>query len=376
MSKNYIFVILLISVFLLSGCWNRRELNTMAIVQGMGIDQGENGQVKVSVQIAKPVKMQPSELNLSSQGRTVFDAIRNFISVSSRKPFFSHNQVIVFGEDQARSGLAPVIDMLERDPEMRVEVPVLVAKGKAEKILLIPGDIEALSAREMDQTLEAAKSLGKAKKVDLHELLQKINGVKFAAVAPKIEMFNKGDKQEFHISGMAVFKRDKLVGWLDEKETRGLLWVLGEVNSGILVLENPGGIKGKISMEIIRAGSQVKARLAEGKPVLEVDVTTETNIGEVVGPIPVENPAMMDMIQRLQDQVIQDEIQAAWHKAKELRADIFGIGSNLYQTDPKAWSLEKNRWDEVLTASDVKVQVKTKTRYSGDKLRPTIFRAE
>lgn len=45
-------VILLLSM--LTGCWNRKELNTLSVVQAVGIDRLEDGQFSVSVQILIP----------------------------------------------------------------------------------------------------------------------------------------------------------------------------------------------------------------------------------------------------------------------------------------------------------------------------------
>ncbi len=37
------------------GCWNRRELNSLAIVMGVGVDKGEEkNSVEVTVQIVQP----------------------------------------------------------------------------------------------------------------------------------------------------------------------------------------------------------------------------------------------------------------------------------------------------------------------------------
>jgi len=49
---------IIICVFLvlsLSGCWNRRELDTFSILMGMGIDKAEElGKIQLTAQIVKP----------------------------------------------------------------------------------------------------------------------------------------------------------------------------------------------------------------------------------------------------------------------------------------------------------------------------------
>lgn len=42
-----------IMTMILTGCWNRRELNELAVVLAVGIDSAD-GQYEVSVQVAEP----------------------------------------------------------------------------------------------------------------------------------------------------------------------------------------------------------------------------------------------------------------------------------------------------------------------------------
>ena len=41
-------------MFLLSGCWDQKELNDIALIDGVGIDKAKDGQVEVTVSIASP----------------------------------------------------------------------------------------------------------------------------------------------------------------------------------------------------------------------------------------------------------------------------------------------------------------------------------
>lgn len=90
-------------------------------------------------------------------------------------------------------------------------------------------------------------------KVTLNDFLVRLTSKSSHPFATAIEVFSEekqeeqgGDKEgkmvlRLRAGGTAVFKKDKLVGWLDNAETRGLLWVLGKVQSGILVVPAPGG---------------------------------------------------------------------------------------------------------------------------------------
>lgn len=383
--KKYLSIFLLICLPFIGGCWDRKELNQIAIVMGAGVDHSKNGDVEITAQIAKPGEIRTqggskgnrpdADLVLTSDGKTVFDAIRNFIAISSRKLFWSHNQVLIFGEEQARNGLAPVIDFFERDHEPRVEVPILIAKGRAEDILLTPGEIEKLSAIEIKQALNAAAFLSKASRIDYHEFVEKLHYVYSAPVAPRIQLQQTAEGKKFKISGMAVFRKDKLVGWLDEKETRGLLWVLGKVKSTIVVVQVPDASTGKVSLEVFKTDSKVKVS-SKGNLLLTVEIEVDSKIGEETGPLDPTKPHVLKMINEEQEKIIANEINSALTKAKELKSDVFGFSQAIHSQEPKEWAKLKTNWEQEFPKLEVNVMVKAKTRRTGDKIKPTITKTE
>ena len=75
-------ILLLLSlIFLLSGCWDKRELNELAITMALGIDKSDDG-YKVTAQVAVPSELSSkggpghSQIVLfQATGKTVEDAI-------------------------------------------------------------------------------------------------------------------------------------------------------------------------------------------------------------------------------------------------------------------------------------------------------------
>ncbi|MEK5392282.1 hypothetical protein NSQ59_18140 [Margalitia sp. FSL K6-0131] len=55
-----IFLCFLIT-FLLSGCWSSKEINNIAIINAIGVDQNEKGEIVLSVAVIKPNNLFPQE---------------------------------------------------------------------------------------------------------------------------------------------------------------------------------------------------------------------------------------------------------------------------------------------------------------------------
>ncbi len=108
MSKIKMILLLLILTLLLSGCWSKRELNELAIVVALGIDKIDD-EYEISIQVVDPSEIsskQPSSgrspvVTYHAKGKSVFEAIRRMTTLTPRKPYFSHLQIVVIGQKLA-----------------------------------------------------------------------------------------------------------------------------------------------------------------------------------------------------------------------------------------------------------------------------------
>ena len=100
-------VLLVVMGALLSGCWNQRELNKIAIVMAMGVDKVEQtDNYRVSFQVVNPGAVASGQTGggagagempvtvFTSTGRTLLEAIRKSSQRVPRELFFSHMQLL------------------------------------------------------------------------------------------------------------------------------------------------------------------------------------------------------------------------------------------------------------------------------------------
>ncbi|MDD4145987.1 MAG: Ger(x)C family spore germination protein, partial [Clostridia bacterium] len=177
---------LLFSIIVVTGCWDRRELDSLGIVLGTGIDKGKEDptQVQITVQIVKPGEIKgPSGggnggggkgkpyLNVMNSGEAVFDTIREFTHVVNRRLYFSHNQILIIGQEAAEAGVGKYLDLFFRDPEPRLNTWVIVARGKADEALETNAELEQVPALNIAQLIEARAATSEASAVDLHDFM-------------------------------------------------------------------------------------------------------------------------------------------------------------------------------------------------------------
>lgn len=349
-----LLVISLICIITLSGCQSARNLNSISIVVGMGVDKSPNSdQLLVTFQIVKPEALQnPSPdkdgsggkayWNTSQAGETIFDAARNVTHQTGKKLYFSHSDIIVLGKTLAEEGLQKVTDFFLRNTEMRPKSWILIANESAEEIFNIETASDKIPSQNIAKTVQNFNSTSHFKAISVQDFTSSLLTGTTSPVIPLITVTGK-DPAKVKVDGLAVFKKDKMVGTLNEIESRGLLWVTGDVKDGVIPI-NSLDDKGKLSVEIISAKSKITPEIKDGNITMHIKIQMEGAITEQTTP---QNLAALPVIASLNQNLasaIEQEIFAAINKSKAFSADIFGFGDMIHKQFPQEWAELKNDW--------------------------------
>lgn len=357
-----------------SGCWDRRELDRLAIIAGAGIDVDKDG-VTLTSQIVKPSKVSGSPSGgggggqeqatwvMQSRGKTLFQAARRSTFQTSRRLYWAHIQVAIFGEATAKKGLGPYLDFFVRDPEPRPTEWMVIAEGKASDMLTPQAKLETISSMAIGHLIQNYSSTSQFYPATIHDFTTRLMSGTTAPLAPRILRKGKGKDQQVVMDGTAVFKKDKMVGILNPTETRGVLWAIDKVKSGIIVIEQAG--KPTSSIEIIDSKGSFKVQLRNGKPHMQVEIHANLNFGEELGTVDISKPDQLNKFDQQAATAIRNEVMKAWHKARDLRADVFGLGQAVGRKYPKEWKRMESRWQEVFPQSTIEVNVKANIRVVG-----------
>jgi spore germination protein KC len=364
-----------------SGCFDRRELDTIGIVMGVAIDKGEEeGQTELTLQFVNPSGASESSsnssggggtkpfINISNTGKNINYIIRDMQHKLSRRIYVPHSKVMIFGEDLAKSGVRDSLDFFARAPEARMTLHVFVAKGKASDVLNTESKFEQLQSSSLSKKIEDQKITSQAPIVTEFEFVSAMVSKTTAAVAPIVKILEEGESKRVEVEGCAVFKESVMVGELDENQTRGMLWIKNEVKAGILRLDIKDATA---SLEIRAAKCSVTPILYEdGSMLFNVLVETTVGIGDQTGTTnlaaPEQNAALLDEAMKK----VREEIQSAVDKSKELNADVFGFGEYINRKYPKQWKEMKSKWDELYRNINVQITVNAKSDGSGRIMMP------
>jgi len=387
MERKTLMIIFFSSLLLLSGCWNKRELNELSIVLGLGIDKVKE-QYLITAQVVNPSEIASKKggsgkapvVVYQEKGETLFEAVRKITTVAPRKLYFSHLRIVVFGEELAKEGIGEMIDALLRDSEVRNDFFITVSKNSsAADVLKVLTPLEKIPANSLFASLKAsAKSWSPTKGVTLDNLVTNmvsdginpiLTGVEISGNVPEGEM-NKNVAQTkpktiLKYKGMAIFKQDKLIGWMNERESKAVHYALGKVKSSVGYVKCPQG--GKVVIEVVRTKSKLHAKMKSGKPHGFVKVKTQGNVGEVeCHGLDLTNPKSISYLEKESEKNLSEIIKSTiQHVQKDYRSDIFGFGEALYRSEPNEWNKYKNDWNQTFSQMPVTIRVDMEIRQTG-----------
>ena len=385
-------MILLIIVVLFTGCWDWEELNNLTIVSGIGLDQAEEpGKILFTAQVISPAALSGSGGDsggtrgggegsaetqavrvLTTTEETVFQAVRKLSTQASNRLLLSHLQVIVISREAAEQGIYHYIDFFARDPEPRPDIRVLVAEKEAGEIMRQPCGVSNIPALGLYRAVQTAELNALAPDITMQEANIRLASETIELIAPIAKLYQeKGvsrvTKTRIDIDGTAVFRGDKMVGKLNHRETRGLLWILGKVKTGIIVTEHA---EGKQSLEIVKAQSKITPEIRNNELVVKIAVDVTSNLGDQQCSKNLTDPVMIASLEEKQTAEIKKEISGAVKKAQELKADIFGFGDELRRKYPEQWKKLEQHWAELFPGIKIELEIKSQIKATGALIEP------
>ncbi|WP_338450069.1 Ger(x)C family spore germination protein [Niallia oryzisoli] len=385
--KILIFCIYLSILSITTGCWARKELNELAIAVAMGIDKVDE-QYLITVQIVNPAEIASNKgagrstpvIVFQEKGDTIFETLRKMTTNAPRKVYLAHLRMVIFGEELAKEGIRKTLDFFSRDHEFRPDFNIVVAKdSRAEDILKVLTSLEAIPANKLYNTLKTSEKVwAPSMSVTFDTLDSKLSSEGANPILTSV--FKTSDKQSggakqnientdppvrLKYNGLAVFKDEKLIGWLSEDESKGVNYALGEVKNTIVTFSCPQ--EGKVSLEVLRTKADLNTSMINGGPMGSIKLNVEANVADVecAGLDLNKVSTIYDLEKRAEKDIKGLVISSIEAAQKKYQTDIFGFGDTLHRSDPESWKKLKKDWNQRFANIPVTVDVQMKIHHTG-----------
>lgn len=364
--KRLISIVLIIGICIpLSGCWNYRGLNTISVFSGIAIDRNEkNNSYQLTIEFIDFSEVDKKEQNKSQlvevEGKTIFEAIRNAKKKLSKKLYMGDVKLIIISNQIARDeGVKDILDFFIRDAEIRETiVPVISQEETAKEILLSGGIDNKIISEELVKIIKNDwQKTASTKNINLCASFNVLHGdEKIPLVLPAVHCAVNKNKKVVELNGTAIFKEDKLRGYLSPEETFSYLLTVNQMNRGLITFPLHNS-KDTITLEISKNKTKMSYSYDKNHLKIFLDVSATAKISEVNFDFDVSNKENIEEIKSAANLVSMQKIDALIKKSqKELNCDILEIGSMIHKSDPTLWYKLKENWDDYIQTMEVEIK--------------------
>lgn len=371
MKKKMVSIIFIIIIcpLILCGCWNYREIDTLAIVAGMAIDKdiATNKYVLTTEIIttqSQGVSSIISSQIFTTESDSIFNAARDMIEKTGLRLFWSDAKVVIVSESLAREGIIPALDWTNRSNFVRPDMWLLIAKGNtASEILKTKVKLNEVTSFHLDDALNSWKVLSKFTNSMVWSFIDGLSSPMKSEAVTTVENRPSDGTIIPLIEGCAIFKSDKLVGYINGNETLYMLMIKNKIKQGLITLINVSGSNTNVTLELNDNRTKLTPIYNNGLVSMVIDVYPSISIHEIQGTKDFMKEENLEELQIEAEKKIGSQIQNLISKLqKNYDSDVLGFGEIFNEQKPKvSKDYNKNGKDifkDIKTIVKVHVEIK------------------
>lgn len=382
-------IIIILSCILLSGCWDKVEIDRRSLISIISVDIGEQAgkekelknlspdepftgmdlkKLKVTFGAPDISQLGPDkggtakDMYITTDAYSMQDAVNKAALKSSRDISFSHIKLLVLSKDLTTYPeiLKEIVDYLQREPSLNRNMYVVISDGKAEEYIKHKPRMEKNIENYISGLIENTDRSTSILPVTLNEFLILLseNG---NAMLPRMTI--EKDKNELGISGVGIIKDYKYKGDLSAIETANLEMLRGKLKGGRKTIYKNGH---PIDVVIDSAGRKISMDNQQGKLTFNIYLDIEGELKDYyVGGEVFSKDMLQSLQQNLNNSVKQECAQVVQITQRELGVDPIGIREYIEKYHPSLWKQIKNNWSEVYSSATINVIVNSNIRRIG-----------
>lgn len=389
----------------MAGCYDNREIEDLAYVIAIGIDEADGNNFSLTFQTAVPQAItggggEGTEIT-SYKTDNFLAGLKKSSQYLTRTINLSHTKIIVVSEAIARKGITAFVNGLQQGMQIRQDINIIVAAEGAKKYLeSIQPKLTSNPSRYYELLFKSYESDFLVPNARLQDYLyrSKHQGAQpiaiYTAVDSSIAESSKpgsgggkgdsagggekksgggseggsekdggggeGEQKKMSLEGLAVFKQDKMAGRLTAREASVFALMTGSNNIN-LDIEDPLDNRFKVLSILKREKtSKTKVSIKNGKPQIDIELNLDINVQSVQSDNDYDEPGKADKLSAAYRVQLEKEIHSLLRKLTyEYKTDIFGYGEMAKGNFTTIDKWEKIKWSEVFPESKYGLKLET-----------------
>lgn len=400
MLKNlykYLIIIIIVIIFSLAftGSHIVQSVDDLAYTVALGIDVGEQEDLKVTFQFTMPApsgeggsgKASPSVID-SVEANSIDSAIGFMNAYVSKEINLSHCKVIVISEEVAKRGIAKELFSLMNKVQIRPDNHVIISTCSAQKYIeSVSPSLENLVAKFYEILPRSGEYTGYTVNAELGDFFTKIvcttcepsailgnvvdNGTEESSGggSDSQESEKMSAKNGIENMGIAVFKSDKLVGTLSAEETLAHLLLTNQLKSCNISIPDPDDESKKIDLFLTsNHTAKIQVSIVNGNPFAKSHLTVNAKISSIDSlskdTTPEASEQRLKKIEESAEYYLKTLLSNYCYKtAKEFHSDIAGFGRHAIGNFKTSDAFDEydwlNHYQDTFFETDAKVTIKS-----------------
>lgn len=361
--------------FLFTGCWDYHEIENYTIATSIAIDRNTYGGYHVTMEFldlssAQGGAQTAKSSTVSTDGQSVFDAIRNVLQRAGKQMYFANTQEVIVSHQIARSGLKQVMDFLYRDAVPRITLRIVISEENTAAELLdtkiVDGQTPAMQlATILDENESQDGYIIPMRLYQICNVFESPCGE--SLVLPGFCVETDPNGKHVVVGDSAVFKGDKMVGWLPKQNVKYLAFAKNMITNALLSTGVPHG-ETQMTLEILSNSANLSTSVQNGAPKGSVKLKTEAALAEISDTSLAPSTFQFANVGKKGSVTLENGIRSTITFSQEMGCDIFGFGLALYQKHPQEWKKYAQDWNSSFQSMTFDVTAEIKIRNSADAL--------
>lgn len=365
-------ILFVLSLALLSGCWDTKDIQDIQYISAMGIDY-QNGQYVIYVQVtsfagvAKQEGLEPKPTTVwvaKGRGDTMNEAMNDIYKRSNQYIYWAHVKLIIFSESLLKHGLVNVNDPILRFQQIRETTWLYGTDDSLEKILFV----NSLFGSSVQTSIFNPKDIYKLRSfvepIRIQRFYTQNYETGMTIKLPKISLKNevwkaKGKSQNtVKLTGAYFIKNNQLMGEIANKHLGGMRWLTkSTVRSpiGISINKNKN-----VQISLMRPKFNIKPIYVNDEVEFDISIEVEGAVMDMEENISL--PRLKEKIQR----ALEKEIRDTYKYALEKNIDIYNLEGVIYRKDLKKWKKFSKEGFSLNEESIRNIQVDIAIKITGD----------
>ncbi|PEP93141.1 Ger(x)C family spore germination protein [Bacillus toyonensis] len=337
---------LLMFLFLLTGCWDRRELEHVLFINTLGIDFKDNHYI-IYPQFINFTNMAKEEGTASrnyspvyigkGEGEILYDTVFDFYKSTQQQVSWEHIKSIVVTERFLKNGnLNQLNDFLSRFFQFRNTMWVFGTTEPLENILATNNIFNISSLYTlMNLPQEMIRQYASVDPLRLYTFRSNYyepgmtTRIPFLATTTK--HWRKGHKpfRMLEFNGYGCIAAKSYVNHLNDSNIAGVRWTNKNTNRAPLLLKFKNQAIGGITLKNPKIDT--KFSIEKGKPHIVMNIRLEGDMYQVMKSMPIHKA------KKIAENLVEKEIRMTYQKGMEKGIDVYQLSHLLYRDQLTLW---------------------------------------